>query len=167
MQVGGEALAPFAEELFFSLLRIGFRNIHAIIHHQTENFAAGMPTDLAFRTGGRQAIFRFLEKEHGEGWWGNEALGDLLCRPRRRREPVQLGPGASADDAGDLCAVSVRSRGRGRDLADDGAVPRGGRHGRHGDNTGWYTRTAALASRETGERGRDLLLARLRTLLAG
>ncbi|TIW61157.1 MAG: creatininase family protein, partial [Mesorhizobium sp.] len=46
VQVGGNQLAPFAEELFFSLLRIGFRNIHAIIHHQTENFAAGMPTDL-------------------------------------------------------------------------------------------------------------------------
>jgi creatinine amidohydrolase/Fe(II)-dependent formamide hydrolase-like protein len=55
VQVGGAELAPFAEALFFSLLRIGFRNIHAIIHHQTENFAAGMPTDLAFKSAGRQA----------------------------------------------------------------------------------------------------------------
>ena len=52
VQVEGRQLAPFAEDLFYSLLRIGFRNIHAIIHHQTENFVAGMPTDLAFKIGG-------------------------------------------------------------------------------------------------------------------
>ena len=74
LQVGGGTLAPFAEALFFSLLRVGFRNIHAIIHHQTENFAAGMPTDLAFKSAGRQATFRFIERESGEGWWGNEKM---------------------------------------------------------------------------------------------
>ncbi|TGQ76535.1 creatininase family protein, partial [Mesorhizobium sp. M8A.F.Ca.ET.208.01.1.1] len=31
VQVGGPALSPFAEELFYGLLRVGFRNIHAII----------------------------------------------------------------------------------------------------------------------------------------
>ena len=91
VQVDGGTLAPFAEALFFSLLRIGFRNIHAIIHHQTENFAAGMPTDLAFKSAGRQAIFRFIERESGEGWWGNEKMADLLCRACGRQQPVQLG----------------------------------------------------------------------------
>jgi hypothetical protein len=65
-----------AEELFHGLLRVGFRNIHCYIHHQTENFAAGMPTDLAFRFAGRQAIFRVLEKERGEGWWGDRGMAD-------------------------------------------------------------------------------------------
>src|ERR1700722_18262676 len=46
------ALAPFAKAMFQGLLRIGFRNIHVVIHHQTENFAAGMPTDLAFKFAG-------------------------------------------------------------------------------------------------------------------
>jgi len=69
VHVDGGRLAPFAEALFAGLLRVGFRNIHAIIHHQTENFAAGMPTDLAFRFAARQAIVRFIEKESGEGWW--------------------------------------------------------------------------------------------------
>ena len=41
-----------------ALLRGGFRNIHGVIHHQTENFAQGMPTDLAFRLAARNAIFR-------------------------------------------------------------------------------------------------------------
>src|SRR6185369_13053333 len=61
VQVDGNQLAPFAEALFTGLLRVGFRNIHAIIHHQTENFAAGMPTDLAFRFAARQATCRFIE----------------------------------------------------------------------------------------------------------
>ena len=39
-----------------------------IIHHQTENFLAGMPTDLAFKFAARQAIFAFLERgQRGEG----------------------------------------------------------------------------------------------------
>ena len=69
MHVDAEALLPFAKAMFLGLLRIGFRNIHVVIHHQTENFAVGMPTDLAFKFAARQAIFAFLEKERGEGWW--------------------------------------------------------------------------------------------------
>ena len=57
-------------------LRIGFRNIHFVVHHQTENFAAGMPTDLAFKFGARQAIFAFLEETRGQGWWGRSEMAD-------------------------------------------------------------------------------------------
>ena len=63
-------LAPLAEQIFTGLLRIGFRNIHGIIHHQTKNFTSGMPIDLAFKIGARQAIFKFLERANGEAWWG-------------------------------------------------------------------------------------------------
>lgn len=72
LQVDSAKLIPVAEEIFTSLLRVGFRNIHAFIAHQTEEFEQGMPTDLAFRFAGRHAIFNFLEKEAGEGWWGTE-----------------------------------------------------------------------------------------------
>lgn len=74
VHVGPSALHPFGKELFRSLLRIGFRNIHLFIHHQSENFAVGMPTDLAFRLAAREAIFEFLEKGRGENWWGNPAM---------------------------------------------------------------------------------------------
>ena len=47
LHVDAAVLAPLAEQIFTGLLRIGFRNIHGIIHHQTENFTSGMPTDLA------------------------------------------------------------------------------------------------------------------------
>ena len=49
VHVDAERIMPFAKDLFTGLLRVGFRNIHAFIHHQTENFTVGMPTDLAFK----------------------------------------------------------------------------------------------------------------------
>jgi creatinine amidohydrolase/Fe(II)-dependent formamide hydrolase-like protein len=67
LHVDAEALLPVAKAMFTGLLRIGFRNIHIVVHHQTENFTAGMPTDLAFKLAARQAIFGFLEAQRGEG----------------------------------------------------------------------------------------------------
>ena len=49
LHVPAQVLFPMAQEMFMGLLRIGFRNIHFFIHHQTENFTFGMPTDLAFK----------------------------------------------------------------------------------------------------------------------
>ena len=80
LHVDAGKIAPFAEEMFLGLLRIGFRNVHAVIHHQSENFVAGMPTDLAFRFAGRQAVFRFLERERGEGWWGKAEMRDYYAQ---------------------------------------------------------------------------------------
>ena len=69
-------LVPVAEEIFRGLLRVGFRNIHGFIAHQTEEFRQGMPTDLAFRLAARHVVFEWLEKESGEGWWGTEKFSD-------------------------------------------------------------------------------------------
>ena len=69
-------LVPVAEEIFKGLLRVGFRNIHCFIAHQTEEFRQGMPTDLAFRLAARHTIFDWVEKETGEGWWGTEEFSD-------------------------------------------------------------------------------------------
>lgn len=76
IHINSGTLNPFAKELFTSLLRIGFRNIRCVYTHQAENYKEGMPTDLAFKLGARQAIFAFLEKERGESWWGNESSKD-------------------------------------------------------------------------------------------
>ena len=63
-----------AEALFTALLQSGFRNIRGVIHHQTEGFDQGMPTDLAFRLAARNAIMRFLEATRGPGWWGRREM---------------------------------------------------------------------------------------------
>ena len=69
-------VCKFAENLFTNLLETGWRNIHAFIKHQGENFQQGMPTDLALRLGGRRAIFAYLEKTRGRGWWGDKSMSN-------------------------------------------------------------------------------------------
>ena len=165
VQVGGKALSPFAEELFFGLLRIGFRNIHAIIHHQTENFAAGMPTDLAFKTGARQAIFRFIERESGEGWWGDEKMAAYYANHAAGANPfnwVQVHSLMSSDTMKDF---PFDHAGEGETSLMMALCPEAVDMNRLGDNTGWYTASAAQASRETGEKGREMIRARLMALL--
>jgi creatinine amidohydrolase len=166
VQVGGGVLAPFAEELFHSLLRVGFRNIHAIIHHQTENFAAGMPTDLAFKTAGRQAIFRFLEREHGEGWWGDEASANYYAAHAAGANPfnwIQVHP---------LMTPAITAQypfdhaGEGETALMLALCPEAVETERYGDNRSWYTQSAPKATAETGRKGVELVLARLRALLA-
>ena len=76
VHVDAMKIIPVAEDIFTGLLRVGFRNIHAFIAHQTEEFAQGMPTDLAFRMAARHVIFNWLEKESGEGWWGTEEFSN-------------------------------------------------------------------------------------------
>ncbi len=74
LDIDSRAVSHFAEELFQSLLEVGFRNIHGFIFHQSENFQQGMPTDLAFRFAARRCLFSFLEKKHGRGWWGRDDM---------------------------------------------------------------------------------------------
>ena len=158
MQVDGGTLAPFAEALFFSLLRIGFRNIHAIIHHQTENFAAGMPTDLAFKSAGRQAIFRFIERESGEGWWGNEKTANYYAEHAAGNNPfnwVQVHPLMSPEI---MAQYPFDHAGQGETSLMMALCPEAVDMARFADNKGWYTATAKDASAELGGKGRDMIL---------
>ncbi|MDX8527637.1 creatininase family protein [Mesorhizobium sp. MSK_1335] len=165
VQVGGPVLSPFAEELFHGLLRIGFRNIHAIIHHQTENFAAGMPTDLAFKTAGRQAIFRFLEKERGEGWWGSNAMADYYAGHAQGENVfnwVQVHPLMPATMNG---KYPFDHAGIGETSLMLALCPEAVDEKRFADNTGWYTKTAAEASAGLGKIGVAMILDHLRAIL--
>jgi creatinine amidohydrolase len=88
-------LNAFGRELFLNLLRIGFRNVHVILHHQTENFVAGMPTDLAFKLAARQATFELINMERGEGWWGDNAMQDYYAKHEQGENPfnwIQVHP---------------------------------------------------------------------------
>lgn len=166
VQVGGNALTPFADELFYSLLRIGFRNIHAIIHHQTENFVAGMPTDLAFKTAGRQAIFRFLEKERGEGWWGSEAMAGYYAEHAEGTNFfnwIQVHPLMPAAMNGQY---PFDHAGIGETSLMLAQCPEAVDAGRFADNTGWYTATAPDASAELGQKGAAMILKHLRAILS-
>lgn len=72
MHIDAEILNKFARQLFYNLLRIGFRNVRVFFHHQSENFVSGMPMDLAFRLAAKQEIFAYMDNTKGDGWWGED-----------------------------------------------------------------------------------------------
>lgn len=165
VHVDAARIAPMAEEIFLGLLRVGFRNIHAVIHHQTENFAAGMPTDLAFRFAGRQAVFRFQNAERGEGWWGKNEMRDYYASHDAGTDPfnwVRVHPLMSDEIIG---AYPFDHAGIGETSLMMALAPEAVDTARLADNTAWYTETARDASVDLGERGVHLILARMRGLL--
>jgi creatinine amidohydrolase len=156
---------PTAQALFAALLKVGFRNIHGIIHHQTENFAQGMPTDLAFRLAARQAVFAHLEAFRGAGWWGagdmdsyyeGHAKGDnpfnwISIHPLMPPDVKEHFP---FDHAGEGETALMLA------LAPETVEP-----ARMAENATWYTRTAPKATKAQGEAGVAVILAHLKTLL--
>lgn len=165
LHVGADKLFPFAQELFQGLLRIGFRNIHFFIHHQTENFAAGMPTDLAFKFAARQAIFQFLEKERGEGWWGNENMADYYAKQSAGEDPFNWIKGHPLMTPETIRQYPFDHAAQGETSLMLALCPEGVNMKRLSVRK-WYTRTAKQASARLGAEGRELILAHMRKVLA-
>jgi creatinine amidohydrolase len=166
LHVDAARLFPFAEAMFTGLLRIGFRNIHVVVHHQTENFARGMPTDLAFKFAARQAIFAFLEKERGEGWWGDEKMADYYTQAAAADDPmswIQAHPLMTPET---MAGYPFDHAGRGETSLMMALCPEGVDLAKLSDQK-WYTRSAGDASAEFGRQGRDRILARLREIFWG
>lgn len=165
VHVDSSVLHPFAREVFTGLLRVGFRNIHAFIHHQSENFAVGMPTDLAFKFGARQAVFSFLEKARGEGWWGDRKMADYYAQQSGGDDPfnwIKIHPLMTAETIGQY---PFDHAGEGETSLMMAMCPQAV------DITAfsperWYVESAARATADTGARGRDLILAHMRKVLA-
>jgi creatinine amidohydrolase/Fe(II)-dependent formamide hydrolase-like protein len=163
VHVDSAALLPFARALFAGLLATGLRNIHGIIHHQTENFAQGMPTDLAFRLAAREAVFAHLESTRGQGWWGKgdmasyyegHAAGDNPFNWISINPLLPPGHGYIFDHAGEGETSLMLA------LAPDTVEMAACR-----TNDTWYTATAPQASAMTGENGVAIILAHLRQVL--
>jgi creatinine amidohydrolase len=165
LQTDMGALAGLAREMFTSLLRVGFRNVHFVIHHQTENFAVGMPTDLAFKFGARQAIFAFLEKERGEGWWGDRSMSDYYARQKGGADPFNWIKGHPLMDATMLGRYSFDHAGIGETSLMLALCPEAVDWTRLKDNDRWFNDTAPQATAELGEEGVAMILDHLRRVL--
>ncbi|MFN0115186.1 MAG: creatininase family protein [Paracoccaceae bacterium] len=165
LQVGPEALVPFAEALFAGLLRIGFRNIHAIIHHQTENFVQGMPTDLSFRLAARKAIFAHLERTRGEGWWGAAGMAayyDDHAKGANQFNWVRVHP---LMDEAIIAAHPFDHAGPGETALMLALAPETVEMASVAEGGHWYTEGAGSATSDMGERAVALIEARLRAIL--
>ena len=164
VHVEAQSLNIFAKDLFRSLLRIGFRNLHAFIHHQSENFQAGMPTDLAFKLAGREAIFEFLEKERGEGWWGDSSMADYYAQHEKGTDPfnwIQIHP---LMDEQTLKSYTFDHAGIGETSLMMSLCPEGVDMNRLIEDK-WYTRTAKDATSEYGDTAKNRILAHMRSKL--
>lgn len=164
VQVEAEHLIPVAKDIFRSLLRIGFRNIHFFIHHQSENFYQGMPTDLAFRTGARLAIFEFLEQERGEGWWGSNEMADYYADHERGANPFNWISGHPLMDAEIISQYPFDHAGKGETSLMMALCPESVDMD-YLSTEKWYLESAIEASREFGDNGARMVLERMRKLL--
>lgn len=164
LHVPAQVLFPLAQEVFTGLLRVGFRNIHFFIHHQTENFTVGMPTDLAFKFAARQAIFAFLEKQRGEGWWGKAEMADYYARQSSGDDPFNWIKGHPLMTPEIIKNYPFDHAGQGETSLMLALCPQAVDMERLSTET-WYTRDAAQATRELGEKGRDMILAHIREIL--
>lgn len=165
LHVNADALKPFAQQMFTGLLRIGFRNIHFFIHHQSENFAAGMPTDLAFKFAARQAIFAFLETSRGEGWWGKPEMGDYYARQQSGDDPFNWIKAHPLMTAEIIRRYPFDHAGIGETSLMMALAPEAADMSRHSDET-WYTRGADKASAELGHQAVAMILAEMKKVLA-
>ncbi len=164
VHVDAQVLQPFARQLFYNLLRIGFRNINVFVHHQSENFTAGMPTDLAFKLAARQETFAFLEKQRGEGWWGNNTSADYYDSHAAGDNPfnwIRIHPLVSTvaqeqfpiDHAGEQETSLMMT-----------FCPEGVDMSRFTTDN-WYEQGAKTASVDYGNRARDIILQDMRKAL--
>lgn len=163
LHIDANAILPMAEGLFTALLKAGFRNIRGVIHHQTEGFDQGMPTDLAFRLAGRTAIMRFLEGTRGPGWWGDRGMQEYYTRQAEGADPfnwIRIHPlfpkGA---------AFPFDHAGKGETALMQALAPETVDIARAGDCDHWYTGDAAEASPAMGEEGVQIALTHLRQVL--
>jgi creatinine amidohydrolase len=164
IHVSCDQLQPFAKGLFTSLLKVGFRNIHGIIHHQSENFAAGMPTDLAFKTAARQLIFDYLEAERGEGWWGSNEMSDYYDAHDAGTDPFSWIKFHPLMDADIIANYDFDHAGIGETSLMMALCPEGVDMSKF-DDSKWFSASAKDATKEYGEKAVAMILERLRKIL--
>ena len=163
VHVPAETILPFAQALFAGLLATGLRNIHGVIHHQTENFAQGMPTDLAFRLAARNAVFAHLESTRGRGWWGSPESADYYAGHAAGENPFNwiaihplMPPG---------CPYPFDHAGRGETGLMQALAPETVDMAAHGPDAPWYAADAGAGTAASGEAGVALILTHLRRCL--
>lgn len=164
VHVDSAVLNAFGRELFRSLLRIGFRNVHVFIHHQSENFAAGMPTDLAFKLAARQMTFEFLDRQRGEGWWGDNTMQDYYAAHAAGDNPfnwIRIHPFMDEETQ---TKFPIDHAGRQETSLMMAFCPEGVDMKRLSQEK-WYCREAQNANLEYGNAAKEMILNRMRNIL--
>ena len=165
LHIDAGLILPLAQALFAALLSVGFRNIHGIIHHQTENFAQGMPTDLAFRLAARQAIFAHLEALRGPGWWGAGGMESYYADPAAGENPFNWIAIHPLIDAEITARYPFDHAGIGETALMLALAPEAVDMSRVAVGGHWYVKGAERATATRGEEGVAMVMERLRRVL--
>ena len=166
VHVDSQNLLPIARDMFRSLLRVGFRNVHFFIHHQSENFAAGMPTDLAFKLAARQTVFAFLEEQRGEGWWGDNSMANYYADHAEGSDPFSwiLGHPLMTEEI--VARYHFDHAGIGETSLLMSFCPEGVDMEKFSEEK-WYPRSAKDATKELGDKAKAMILEHMRSVLGG
>jgi len=145
------AFENYVYYVFMSLLQAGYRNIYVVIHHQFEQ-ESEMPMTLCYRMAAKRATMAYLEKTLGQGWWGSENYANYYEELEGGNNPfnwIKVIPTMSTavqnatgyDHAGEFeCSILMA------------LYPDCVRLDRIGDRPHWFTKSAARANVELGNR---------------
>ena len=151
------AFEEYVYYIFMSMLSSGLRNIYVLIHHQFENESL-MPMTLSYMKAAKRATMKYLEKTLGEGWWGSESYSSYYDDLGAASDPfswIKVIPTMSTevqkatgyDHAGQYESSILMS-----------LYPEAIKLERLGDVDHWYTKSAAKANKELGDRMVELSL---------
>lgn len=164
IHVDSQVLVQFARQLFYNLLRIGFRNIYVFVHHQSENFSNGMPTDLSFKLAARQEIFEFIEKERGDGWWGDNSSASYYEDHATGDDPfnwIHICPFMSAEAQ---AKYPIDHAGEQETSLMMAFCPEGVDMSRFTDDK-WYSQSAKKASLDYGNNAKEIILRDMKKIM--
>lgn len=145
------AFENYVYYVFMSLLQAGYRNIYVVIHHQFEQ-ESEMPMTLCYRMAAKRATMAYLEKTLGQGWWGSENYANYYEELEGGNNPfnwIKVIPTMSTavqnatgyDHAGEFeCSILMA------------LYPDCVQLDRIGDRPHWFTKSAAHANAELGNR---------------
>lgn len=157
VHVEENAFEEYVYYVFMSMLSSGLRNIYVVIHHQFEQESL-MPMTLSYMKAAKRATMAYLEKTKGQGWWGSESYSDYYEELEGGSNPfnwIKVIPTMSTavqnatgyDHAGKYeCSILMS------------LYPDAVKLDRLGDIPHWFTKSAADANKELGDKMVELSL---------
>lgn len=157
VHVEENAFEEYVYYVFMSMLSSGLRNIYVVIHHQFEQESL-MPMTLSYMKAAKRATMAYLEKTKGQGWWGSESYSDYYEELEGGSNPfnwIKVIPTMSTavqnatgyDHAGKYeCSILMS------------LYPDAVKLDRLGDIPHWFTKSAAEANKELGDKMVELSL---------
>ena len=157
VHVEENAFEEYVYYIFKSLLSSGFRNIYVVIHHQFEQESL-MPMTLSYMKAAKRATMEYLEKTKGQGWWGNESYQNYYSNLEKEDNPfgwIKVIPTMSSQVQND---TGYDHAGKYESSILMALYPEAVKLERLGDETHWYTKSAAQACLELGKKMVELSL---------